>query len=62
MNGKILMFAKVSLTSFIYDVIETFTFPNGKVQNFYSRHKILKRMPQHIITETDSTAFHFNFV
>ena len=31
MSGKLLMFAKLSLKSFIYDIAETFYFPNETV-------------------------------
>ena len=27
-SGKLLMFAKISLMSFIYNIVETFSFPN----------------------------------
>ena len=32
LSGKMLMFAKLSLMSFIYEIIETFCFPEKKVQ------------------------------
>ena len=36
-SGKMLMFAKLSLKSFIYDLIETFVFPNEKAKEIYKR-------------------------
>ena len=32
LSGKMLMFAKLSLMSFIYDILETFCFPDEKVK------------------------------
>ena len=40
-KGKILMFAKTSIISFVYDMIDAFCFPgdNPKVQAIYDKHK-----------------------
>ena len=35
-SGKMLMFAKVSLRSFIYDMIDVFCFPNEAVKEIYA--------------------------
>ena len=32
-KGKMLMFAKVSLKSFVYDIIEVFSFPDEEIQS-----------------------------
>ena len=44
MKGKMLIFAKTSIISFIYDMIDVFCFPedNPKVQAIYDKHKIEK--------------------
>ena len=44
MKGKMIIFAKTSLISFAYDMIDIFCFPedNPKVQAFYNKHKIEK--------------------
>ena len=34
-SGKLLMYAKLSLKSFIYDLIETFCFPGEKVKEIF---------------------------
>ena len=34
-NGKVLMFAKVSLASLVYDVIDVLCFPDERVQNLH---------------------------
>ena len=41
-SGKMLMFAKLSLMSFIYETLETFYFPNDKTKIIYSSYGIEK--------------------
>ena len=61
--GKMLIFTNVSLMSFIYDLIEIFTFPNKSVTDIYSKNKILRCFPYHNLTETDRTSLMlFSFV
>ena len=38
LSGKILMFAMLSLTSFIYGILETFCFPDEKGQKYSLSH------------------------
>ena len=53
------MFAKLSLMSFIYEMLETFCFPDEKVQKIFDKHLIESSI---LITfYTDSTAPAFNF-
>ena len=40
MNGKMLMFAKVSLISFAYNVVDIFVFPNKHVKNTFAKNDI----------------------
>lgn len=40
--GKMLMFAKLSLMSFIYELVETFCFPNEKVKTIFDKYLIEK--------------------
>ena len=44
MKGKMLMFAKTLIISFVYDMIDAFCFSgdNPKVQAIYDKHKIEK--------------------
>ena len=44
MSGKLLMFAKFSLKSFIYDIAETFLFPTEVVAEIYKKYLIEKFM------------------
>ena len=57
-----LMFAKLSLMSFIYEMLETFCFPDEKVQKIFDKHLIEKFYINHILTDTDSTCPQFLFV
>ena len=40
LSGKMLMFAKLSLMSFIYEVLETFCFSDEKVQAILKKYGI----------------------
>ena len=35
LNGKMLMFSKVSVKSFVYDLIDVFMFANQEIQEMY---------------------------
>ena len=61
MSGKLLMFAKVSLKSFIYSLVELLYFPdeNSIVLSIYNKYNIEKIHCYHILTDTDSTAIQF---
>ena len=37
LNGKMLMFSKVSVKSFVYDLIDVFMFPNNEIQKIYTK-------------------------
>ena len=61
MSGKLLMFAKLSLKSFIYSLVELLYFPaeNPIVKSIYNKYNIEKIHCYHILTDTDSTAIQF---
>ena len=59
-SGKLPMFAKLSLMSFIHDMIETFYLSNTKTKIIYRSYGIEKKLAYHILTGTDSTALHFH--
>ena len=42
LSGKMLLFAKLSLISFTYELLETFCFPDEKVKQNYENHLIEK--------------------
>ena len=61
MSGKLLMFAKLSLKSFIYELSKTMCFPNETVLNIYKKHGIEKVEILHVLTDPDSPSVKFFF-
>ena len=59
MSGKLLMFPKLSLNSFIYSLCELLYFPRPKVKEIYQKYHIEKNLCYHILTDTDSTSLQF---
>ena len=59
-KGKMLMFSKVSLKSFVYDIIDIFCFPDEEVKEIYDRHKIIKTFVY--LTDTDSCSLQFTYI
>ena len=56
------MFAKLSLMSFIYEMLETFCFPDEKVQKIFDKHLIEKFYINHVLYRQHSTCLQFLFV
>ena len=56
------MIAKISLISFIHNLIETFIFRNKKTKEIYEKYMIDYIFPYHVLTNTDSTCTFFIFV
>ena len=61
-NERILMFTKLSLTSFVYELIETFYILDENVIMIYEKYMIEKIYPYHVLTDTDSTCLVFVFI
>ena len=40
LNGKMLMFSKVLVKSFDYDLIDVFMFPNADIQKIYNKYRV----------------------
>lgn len=61
MSGKLLMFAKLSLKSFIYSLVELLSFPdlNPLVAQIYEKYQIERIICYHVLTDTDSTSLQF---
>ena len=57
-----LMFSKTCLRSFVYDMIDCFSFPDEEVKELYARHEILKCFIYLILTDTDSCSIQFLFL
>ena len=61
-KGKMLMFAKLSLKSFVYDMIDVFCFPNEEIREIYDYYQIEKCFLYQNLTDTDSTSLLFTFI
>ena len=61
-KGKMLMFAKLSIKSFVYDMIDVFCFPNKDIQLVYDFYQIEKCFLYQNLTDTDSTSLLFVFI
>ena len=61
-KGKMLMFAKLSIKSFVYDMIDVFCFPNQQIQSIYDKYQIEKCFLYQNLTDTDSTSLLFLFI
>ena len=57
-----LMFSKVSMKSFVYDLIDIFMFPNTEIQKIYNKYRINQCYLDRNLTDTDSTSILFVFV
>ena len=62
LNGKMLMFSKISLKSFVYDLIDVFMFPNNVTKKIYGQYKVQKCYLYQNLTDTDSTSVFFVFI
>ena len=62
MSGKLLMFAKLWLKSFIYYIIETFCFADENVRGIFKKYGIERLEIFHVLTDTDSTSLKFMFI
>ena len=56
------MFAKISLKSFVYDLINVFCFPAEEVRKSFDHHDIIKCHMYLNLTDTDSCSCFFNFI
>ena len=61
-KGKMLIFSKVSLKFFVYDLIDVFCFPNEKGKTMYDQYYIIKCHLFLNLTDTDSCSMFFNFI
>ena len=59
LSGKMLMFVKLSLMSFIYELVETFYFPDETVKKIYEKYLIEKVYIYHVLADTDMFKIYF---
>ena len=62
LNGKMLMFSKVSIKSFAYDLIDVFMFLNQEIQEIYWQYQVNKCYLYQNLTDADSTSMFFVFI
>ena len=62
MNGKMLMFCKTSIHSFVYDLIDAFMYPNDEISKIYDKFEIQRCFLYQNLTDTDSTSIFFVFI
>ena len=60
LNYKMLMFSKVSIKSFVYDIIDVFMFPKDKIKKNYQKYKINKCLVEQNLTDTEITSIFFS--
>ena len=61
-NGKMLMFGKISVKSFIYDLIDVFMFPDQETKEIYKKYQVELCYLYQNLTNTDSTSMLFIFI
>ena len=57
-----LMFSKISLKTFVYDLIDVFMFPNNDTKRIHEQCKVRKCYLYQNLTDTDSTSVFFVFM
>ena len=62
LNGKMLVFSKVSIKSFVYDLIDVFMFQNEEIEKTYAEFNIERCYLYQNLTDTDSTSNFFLFL
>ena len=56
MNGKMLMFCKTFIKSFVHDLIDVFMYPNDEISEIYNKYEIERCFLYQNLTDTDSTS------
>ena len=62
LNGKMLLFSKVSIKSFVYDLIDVFMFLTDEIKKIYQKYKVNHCYLDQNLTDTDSTSIFFVFI
>ena len=57
-----LMFSKVSIKSFVYDLIDVFMFPTDEIKKIYQKYKVNQCYLDQNLTDPDNTSIFFVFV
>ena len=56
------MFSKLSIKSFVHDLIDVFMFPNQEIKKIYEKYQVNKCYLYQNLTDTDSTSVFFVFI
>ena len=56
------MFSKVSIKSFVYDLIDIYMFPNQEIREIYQKYQVEKAYLYQKLTDTDSTSVFSVFI
>ena len=56
------MFSKLSIKSFVYDIIDVFMFPDETTKEIYQKYNVEKCIVEQNLTDTDSTSVFFIFI
>ena len=56
------MFSKVSIKSFVYDLVDVFMFPNEEIKKIYAEFKVDRCYLCQNLTDIDSTSIFFVFI
>ena len=62
LNGKMLIFSKTSIQSFVYDLNDVFMFPDDDVKQIYEKYKIQKCFLYQNLIDTNSTSIFYVFI
>ena len=62
LNDKILMLSKLSIKSFVYDLIDFFMFPNEEIKKIFEIYKTNRCYLYQNLIDTDSTSVFFVFI
>ena len=60
-SSKMLMFAKISFISYVYDVLEAVCFSHKITREIYEKYSVEKILPYQVLTSTDSIYLFFFF-
>ena len=62
LNGKMLIFSKVSIKSLAYDLIDVFMFPNADIKKIYDEYNVQKCYLYQNLKDTDNSSVFFVFI
>ena len=61
-KGKMLTFVKLSLKSFVYNMVDVFCFPDETIREIYNCYQVQKCFLYQNLKDTNSTSLFFSFI